>query len=315
MLTPRSPRLAFDIVDLGYLGLARAAGAFVFPSVRGATNGATLIECGPAACRAQVLNHPSLRDQAIRRVLVTHIHLDHAGAAGHLVADGASVFVHPLGARHLIDPTKLIASSRRVHGTAFDVHYGEPLPCQADRVVAVPDGGVVELDERGTNGLLATALDTPGHARHHHTWLVSNGSRCVAFAGDVAAMLIPESQFVSIPMPPPEFDLDAWRRSLARLEASAPDDLVLTHFGAVPNVALHLRTVRRRLDEECELVADLVRSGTDEDAAIERYRAWLWPQAIAAGVSEDRLRPFLGAAFCRMNLQGVRRWLETTPRL
>ncbi len=295
-------------IDLGYLGLDRAASAFLVSPEGGP---AFLVECGPAACLARLtagLEALGSPPASIADLFVTHIHLDHAGAAGHLARGGTRVHVHPFGTKHLVDPAKLIASSRLVHGTSFDRHYAEPLPCPPDAVHAVEDGAAVPVA-----GATVRAIATPGHARHHHVWVVESDGRRVAFTGDVGAMIVPGSRFVSVPGPPPEFDLAAWRLSLDRLEAAARreawDELWLTHGGRVDRPVDHLRAARARLEEETAFLVDLLRLGASEAEAVDRYEAWLRPRAVAGGVDIQRLTAFVGPSFCRMNLNGVRRWL------
>jgi glyoxylase-like metal-dependent hydrolase (beta-lactamase superfamily II) len=321
--------LRIDAIDVGYLGLDGAAAAFVVRLDRPAST-PILVECGTAATQPRLeagLASLGIDRASIDTLLLTHIHLDHAGGAGHWArggatggatggaAGGADVFLHPFGVRHLADPAKLIASSRRVHGASYDRFYGDPIPCPPERLHAMNDG-----EHRERHGLRWTAIETPGHARHHHAWLVAPESAgpkdpAVLFAGDIAAMRTPGSQHISVPTPPPEFDLDAWIASLDRLEAIAaerPITLWLTHLGPIPDAVGHLRAVRDRLREEVAFAEGLL----DEEPALadapsalaSRYRAWLWPRAVAAGVTEDRLRSFLGDHFTAMNLGGIRRW-------
>ena len=317
----RDRNVLIDPIDLGYLDLERSAYAFL---VRRTGHAPILVECGTAACQPRLeraLAERGMALESIAAVAVTHIHLDHAGGAGHWTGRGVPILVHPFGVRHLADPSKLIASSRRVHGPAYDRHYGDPLPCAEALLRPMADRASTEVA-----GLRLTAIETPGHARHHHAWCVEPavddvlpGERHL-FTGDVAAMCVPGSRFLSVPTPPPEFDLVAWRRSLdtlADLVRRTPATLWLTHGGRMPDVAAHLGAVRKRLEAEVALMTDLLSSldgvapgGPEEAAAIDRYGAWLWPQAAAAGVSEAGRHAFLGPAFCRMNLAGARRWRE-----
>ena len=300
-------RVRIDAIDLGYLGLAGAANAFL---VRDA--GATaLVECGPAACLATLEGELArLGVAAIDELVLTHIHLDHAGAAGHLGRrfPAMRTHVHPLGTRHLVDPVRLIASSRLVHGERYDRQYGDPLPVTGP-LAAVDDGGEVAFA-----GGRFRAIATPGHAKHHHAWMLeaSDGSRTL-FTGDVAGMRVPGSDFVSIPMPPPDLDRAAWRASLDRLDAEAkagPFRIALTHGGIVDDGVAFLGTARRRLEEELDLFTGLAtrieRGELDEAAALGEARARISPAARSAGVDDERLSSFLGRAYRAMNLAGVR---------
>ncbi len=297
-------------IDLHYLALPGAALAFLVEVPDGiAPMGVhrLLVECGTEACRPRLeaeLERFGVEPASIEAIALTHIHLDHAGAAGGFAARGSRVFVHPRGVRHLVDPEKLVASSRRVHGERFDRFYGEPIPCPADRVEALEDG------QRATfGGALLRAIETPGHAKHHHAWILEHAGGRECFTGDVAAMLVPGSTFISVPTPATDFDPEAWDASLARLEAVRPDRLWLTHGGRIDDVAAFLEKARRRVAEESAFLLETARS-CDDAEAIERYRAWLHPQADAAGVPEAMRSAFLGRAFLEMNLAGVRKLMR-----
>ena len=316
-------RLIVTPIDVGYLGVRGAGAAFAL-STGAARDSTALIECGPAVCvpiLEQGLRSAGIRPEAIRDVLVTHVHLDHAGAAGHFAARGAHVWVHPRGARHLVDPGRLVAGTRAVHGARFDSEYGMPLPIGAPQVHAVEDGACV------TRAFDAQSIATPGHARHHHAWVLRDGQHAHVFTGDVAGILLPPgrttepgaaTRFLAVPMPPSEMDAVAWRDSIGRLEALVDAEeregravtLWLTHGGAAADARAHLRELRTRLDEEHALCVSICREGlvpggVPSDAAVERYSEWLWPRADAASVQPIDRAVFLGAAFMRMNLAGV----------
>ncbi|NBW26273.1 MAG: MBL fold metallo-hydrolase, partial [Betaproteobacteria bacterium] len=158
-------------------------------------------ECGPAATRSTLidgLRKVGVALQDIRHLLLTHIHLDHAGAAGHLAQVGAHVHVHPFGAPHLASPDKLLASTRRVHGEAYEPFYGDLLAVDAAHLHPVQDGATLSL-----SGRVLRALHTPGHARHHVVWLLEHASERHAFMGDLAGILVPHSRFIAMPTPPP----------------------------------------------------------------------------------------------------------------
>jgi glyoxylase-like metal-dependent hydrolase (beta-lactamase superfamily II) len=297
-------------IDLGYLGRRDAAYAFaVRPD--GPGNAAFLVECGPAACLDTLdagLRAAGVDPASIRDVFLTHIHLDHAGSAGHWARRGATVHVHPFGGPHLADPAKLLASSRRVHGSAFDRWYGDLLPVPETSIDVVPDGGVRRL---GSAAL--TAVATPGHARHHHTWILTIDDEPArrAFTGDVAGMLVPGTRFLSVPTPPPEFDPVAWDRSLERLAELSPTELWLTHGGEVSDPTAHLAELRRRLAAETELMLGLLERGDvdggDLAGLAADYAAWLADLASGLRVPPEATDAFLGPTFCRMNLAGAAR--------
>lgn len=298
---PFSP-LAIAALDTRYLGIPGTASAFV---VRGPC-GCVLVECGCAVAfegLVEQLAGLGLAPRDLAGLLLTHIHLDHAGSAGHFAREGVPVFVHPRGVRHLAEPSRLIAGSRAVHGPRYERFYGDPLPIPMDRLHAVEHGAVVELA-----GLRFEAVETPGHARHHHAWLAGRAGATpeAVFTGDVLAMVSPGSAHISIPVPPSDIDIPAWSESVQRLRALPPEvRAVLTHGGERP-LGPHLDAFVARMNEELPLLAELVEvAKTDPSAADARYRDFLVPRARAAGVSEELIAALLGRAFRGMNLAGI----------
>ena len=292
-------------IDVGYMGVVGAANAFL---VRG-PRGDALVECGTAATWPTLV--AGLRaaggDPArVQDLLLTHIHLDHGGAAGHLASMGARVHAHPFGVPHLIDPAKLVASSRRVHGPAYDRFYGDLAPVPAALAHAAQDGGQVEAC-----GPPFRALHTPGHARHHVVWLLESGAHRHAFLGDLAGILVPGSDFIAVPTPPPEFDPVAWRESLERVIAERPTHLWLTHGGLVGGDAASAGTFLRRavdrLRQETGWLRDCVAPTLADSEALAAYGALERPLARASGVDATRMTEFIDDAFLRMNLGGARR--------
>jgi glyoxylase-like metal-dependent hydrolase (beta-lactamase superfamily II) len=222
-------------------------------------DGPAIFDCGPTSCiehlKAGLAEHGvDLRD--VRHLLLSHIHLDHAGAAGVLVREhpGLQVHLSEVGAPHLIDPTKLEASARRLYGDAFDELWGELAPVPAENVHVVGDS-VVGLD----------CFPTPGHAWHHVSFLASDGT---LYAGDAAGVRIGSGSFVLPPCPPPELDLEAWERTLEEIERRTPERLALAHFGVFDDVQEHLADLRETLRRWAERVED----GMDEETFVAAAR-------------------------------------------
>ncbi len=298
-------------IDVGYMELPGAAAAFL---VEG-PDGDVLVECGPAATFPALeagLRAHGRSPGSIRHLLLTHIHLDHAGAAGHLASAGAVVHAHPFGAPHLADPAKLIASSRRVHGSAYDRFYGDLRPVPASCLAVAEDGALVDAC-----GLRFRGIHTPGHARHHVAWMLEHGEERHAFMGDLAGILVPGSRFIAVPTPPPEFDPEAWAHSLARVIDAAPTHVWLTHGGlaaadAACATAFLGRAVDRLRQETAWLRTLVARHGVSGDA-VPDYRALEMPCAARDGVDAERQAQFLDDAFFRMNLGGARRAFMPRP--
>ncbi|MCP4422679.1 MAG: MBL fold metallo-hydrolase, partial [Chloroflexi bacterium] len=163
-----------------------------------------------------------LRVEDITDLLVTHIHLDHAGAAGWLAQHGVRVHVHHRGSAHMQNPGKLLASAKRIYGDQMDALWGEFLPVPEEQLNILHDG-----DEIIIHGLHFKAIDTPGHANHHMAYVL--GKTC--FAGDVGGVRLPGPFHLQLPMPPPDLDLKKWRTSVERLKAADIQRIALTHFG------------------------------------------------------------------------------------
>jgi len=222
--------------------------------------------------------------QDIRHLLLSHIHLDHAGAAGVLVREHPDLAVHvsAIGAPHLVDPSRLEASARRLYGDAFDELWGELAP--------VPEANVRIVGER-VLGL--ECFPTPGHASHHVCYLADDGT---LYAGDAAGVRIQPHCHVLPPTPPPEFDLDTWLRTIDELERRAPARLALVHFGIADDVARHLAELRRRLEEWVALEGvteeEFTRTvGQDADESYARAMPFWQSYAGLKRYWEKRSRP------------------------
>src|SRR5213596_1750672 len=205
-------------IDLHHLGRERIIASYLLDT----DNGPALFDCGPSttieALKAGLAERGlSLTD--VRHLLLSHIHLDHAGAAGVLVREHPELQVHvsEVGAPHLVDPSRLEASARRLYGDEFDALWGELAP--------VPEANVHPV---GAETLGLTTFPTPGHASHHVCYLDGEGT---LYAGDAAGVRIQPSRFVLPPTPPPELDLVHWSTSLDEIERRRPQRLALIHFG------------------------------------------------------------------------------------
>jgi glyoxylase-like metal-dependent hydrolase (beta-lactamase superfamily II) len=202
---------------------------------------------------------------------LTHIHLDHAGATGTLIQENPNirVYVHEIGAKHLIDPSRLLASAARLYGEAMDDLWGPFLPVPAANVIALKGGERIEVAGRTLD-----VAYTPGHASHHVCYF--EGQSRVAFVGDMGGVHIPFTTYVLPPTPPPDIDVEAWVTSTDRILAWHPSTIFLTHFGTVDTPAAHLHQVLDNLHRNATLAKDALAldgSATDDDRAAHFIRA------------------------------------------
>ncbi len=242
-------------IDLEFLGVPHAIGAYVVET----TDGPALYDCGAATTLPRLklgLAEQGLELTDIRHLLLSHIHFDHAGAAGSIVREhpGIRVWVSEVGAPHLIDPTRLEASARRLYGDRFDSLWGELVPIP-EASISIAAGDVVGWE----------TFPTPGHASHHVSYLRDG----MLLAGDVCGVRILPSEYVFPAAPPPDIDLGAWHASISEIARREPDALALIHFGVATDVGDHLE----RLTAELDRWAELVRSGLDAEQFSAEARA------------------------------------------
>ena len=237
-------------------GVVRAAGALA------------LVDPGPSTCLDTLqlgLQTMGTRLDDVTHLLLTHIHLDHAGATGTIVRrhPHITVLVHEKGAPHLVDPAKLLASASRLWGDRLAVLFGEFAPVPAGNLVQLGGGERIDIAGRAFE-----VAYTPGHASHHVSYF-DRASR-VAFVGDTGGICI-DGGYVLPPTPPPDIDLDLWRASVARIDAWDPGALFLTHFGPVQTPRPHLTTFLNNLDVTAQLVKSSLAEDCTDEERIRRF--------------------------------------------
>lgn len=238
-------------IDLHHQGAERVIASYLLET----SGGPTLFDCGPASALENLKR--GLRDRGleltdIAHLLLSHIHLDHAGAAGVIAREhpGITVHVSGVGAPHLVDPARLEASARRLYGDTFDTLWGELAPVPESNVRVAADN-VLGLD----------CFPSPGHASHHVCYLDADGT---LYAGDACGVRVTPHELVQPPTPPPEIDVEAWDETLDEIERRAPQRLAVIHFGVFDDVTRHLSDLRRRLHAWAEIVAG---GATEEEFA------------------------------------------------
>lgn len=244
-------------------------------------------------------------------IVVTHIHLDHAGGVGDLAASypNAEVVVHERGARHLVSPQRLMQSARRVFGAALDRLFGELAPTEANRVRAVDELGVVDLGD----GRRLDTYHSPGHASHHIGLLDSETGDL--YVGDAAGLYLAELDVVRASTPPPDFDLTTSLASLDKFESLAPSRLLFSHYGPVADVAQVLRRAREELHYWVEQVGEAREEAADLDHAVELVRARTAGRYRALRAAGKRADAIEGLSSVRANVMGISHYLDQHPRL
>lgn len=235
-------------------------------------------------------------------VAVTHIHLDHAGGVGDIARafPNATVYVHPKGARHLVDPSRLIDSASRVYGDLLDGLYGRLEPTPAERLRVLEDGDQIVIGPART----LTTVDSPGHAKHHLALHDSDSG--ILFAGDAVGVRLPDAGILRPATPPPDFDLDQALASLGKFSARKPSGVALAHYGLLPDPLQLLEEAQGILRRWAEVAEGAWREGRDIAAALQdAFGAEL---AATEPAHREKLETLNGI---HSNAAGFRRWLDT----
>lgn len=256
--------MSADFVDLLFRGSPRViATAFLQ-----GPDGVTLIDPGPTSCLPALedgLRQRGLTLRDVRSLLLTHIHLDHAGAAGTIVerVPGVKVYVHERGAPHMIDPAKLLASATRLYGDRMDALWGAFLPVPAGQVTVLKGGE--RLDVGGT---AINVAYTPGHAKHHVSYLDEHAG--MAYVGDTGGVRV-AGDYLIAPTPPPDIDIEMWQQSLDTIDKWQPVSLFLTHFGPITPARAHLARFRTTVATAAEVSREMLAAGGTDDELASRF--------------------------------------------
>lgn len=293
------------VIDGLHLGRPKVIGTAVVGDDRLA-----LVDCGPESVFAETvaaLRRLGLRPENVGHVFVTHIHFDHAGAAWRWAEEfGATVCVHPRGAPHLADPSKLLASATKIFGARMGELWGDMRAVRADRLRIVQDNENVEAA-----GTVFTALDTPGHAQHHHAWWLARER--TLFAGDVMGVVIDGGPCLP-PCPPPDINLEQWLASLQRIMALHPARVLVTHFGELDDPVKRLNELAARLLDWAEWIAGELKLGLADEQIVPLFEQRVRAELKSAGLSDDALATYEQADPAAMSVAGLARyWRKFRP--
>lgn len=297
-----------ELIDLGFMDMPGVIASYL---LTGDTE-LTLIECGPASTRPHL--EAGLRDAGyalgdVSRIVITHIHLDHGGAAGSIMRDHPRIRLstHPLGAPHMVDPSRLIASAGRIYEDRMDQLFGEVVGVPGDRIDHLADGDVSVVSGRPLR-----ILFTPGHAAHHVAMF--DESTGTLFSGDVGGVRVPGRAFVAAPTPPPEFAPDQWGDSVDILRGARPSRLALTHFGFADDVDAHLD----RLMLDVEAVTGIARNVLSGGGNLAALTARLLEHGRESMQGPDAARAFEQlelASPAYVSAMGLQRYLKKRGEL
>ena len=299
------PSIATDIsyIDLNFCDTPKSIATGVYAG----DGGAVLIDPGPGSCIDTL--RASLAAQGIgvgdiESILITHIHLDHAGATGLLVRDNPRirVFVHEKGAPHVVDPSKLINSANQLWGV-------EGVARLWGQVIPVPEANLHVLGERAritAGGRTFDVRYTPGHASHHVSYFDDRSG--LVWAGDTAGLRFTSKVFTLPPTPPPDIDLEAWRDSLAKIRDWKPETVFITHFGPYAGAAAHLDHIETSLRDVAEMARRAIQTDASDDAKYERFKEDVFAY-VRSAVDEQEMRPLEFVGPLEFNWRGlVRYW-------
>lgn len=288
----------YEIIDLQFLGLDHAIGTFLIRT----QDGPVLIETGPYSTFQTLKSKLEIigcKISDFKHVLLSHIHFDHAGGAWAFAKEGATIHLHPFGANHMHDPTKLVASATMIYGDQMDVLWGKMEKIEKE-YLHTPD----HLEVLKIGGEEFRALYTPGHAKHHIAWQW----RDTIFTGDAAGVKIMNGPVVP-PCPPPDISLEDWNNSIDLMKEQKSKRLVLTHYGEVSNVEEHLSDLKEILNDWAYFVKDKWESGLKNDKIVPLFVDYTTQQLRDRGVAENVIKKYDAANPAWMSVAGlVRYW-------
>lgn len=288
-------------IDVRHLGRV----TYVASQLLATDAGPVLLDTGPGSTLDTLkaeLSRLGVAVTDLHAILLSHIHFDHAGATGLLVEENPAitVYVHELGAKHLIDPSKLVASATRIYGDNMDRFWGRFLPVPAAQVRALAGGETIQL-----GGRRFEVLHTPGHAVHHVAYL--DIADRTAFIGDNGGIRVPELPVTMPVCPPPDFNLEDWLRSLDQIEAWNPSRLFTTHYGFDQDPKTHIADLRQRLAEWAETARTLLAQDLPDDIRAERFNDFVtgW---LADKAEPEAIRQFASFSDFRASYNGLARY-------
>lgn len=287
-----------EIIDLQFLGVEKAIAAFLIKT----SDGPVLIESGPYSTFPVLKNgieKAGFKLEDIKHVFLSHIHFDHAGAAWALAERGAKVYVHPVGAPHMVDPSKLVNSAKRIYQDQMDMLWGKLNPINPDQIILAEHNQKFKIGES-----TFISHHTPGHAIHHIAWQFGE----VLFTGDVAGVSI-SNGIVVPPCPPPDINLEAWNGSINLMRRLNLKALYLTHFGKIVHIDNHLNKLEICLNDWAEWLRPYAfENNLDLEKTTTAFQSYVAKQLRDKGISESCIKQYETANPSWMSVAGLIRY-------
>jgi glyoxylase-like metal-dependent hydrolase (beta-lactamase superfamily II) len=297
--------MKIETMDLGFMGTEEIIASFLLTG----EGSAAIVETGPATCLENLmrgLEERGITPEDVEKVFVTHIHLDHSGASGHLaeLLPNATFYVHEVGYPHLVDPSKLLKSAARLYGEEnMNELFGDARPVSEDRLVKLEGGEEIEA----VDGVLS-AHYTPGHAYHHLAFYEPRSG--ALFTGDVAGVRMPGQSYVRPPTPPPEVDVEAWKGSIEAIRKLAPKRLYPTHFGSYEDSERHLSELEQRLQDWLLFVEERMDEGRSREDIAEELESMGDEELLREGADPGEAERYQLAANYEMLAAGLMRYVS-----
>jgi glyoxylase-like metal-dependent hydrolase (beta-lactamase superfamily II) len=285
-------------LDLNFQGRPQAIASY---SIRHSA-GVVLVESGPGSTLPALqaaLAAQGLSPSDVTHVLLTHIHLDHAGAAGWFSRQGAQIIVHPVGAPHMLNPDKLLASAARIYGDRMDSLWGEFLPVLPDRLRVVQD-----REEVVVGSIRFRPVDTPGHAEHHYAYIFED----ICFSGDIGGVRIPGLPYLRAPMPPPELHLERWHESISRLQREKFGRIAPTHFGIYQDPEWQLKQLENALIAADRWLINTMSGNPSIEEMRVIFTEWMRADGRSSGISPEIEQVYELANPLGMSADGLQRY-------
>lgn len=285
-------------IDLEFQGKLFAISSFLIES----NDGPILVESGPYSTVKSLeegLQKNGYQSGDIKHVFLSHIHLDHAGAAWHFAEKGATIYLHPLGYKHMHDPSKLLASAKMIYGDLMEQLWGTLKPIAAEKLIVVEDNETIEV-----GGLNFNAIYSPGHAKHHIAWKVGG----VIFAGDVAGVRIKNGPVVP-PCPPPDINIENWIDSINKIMAMEDvTSYYLTHGGKITDLHQHMENLKSVLNKYAEFMLPHFKAGSAIQDVVSPFTEFTKQELIKNGATEEQLEVYETANPSYMAVAGLMRY-------